>query len=141
MCRHCDCLVNNLSEICLDCTNSVTECKYCKIKTHCYDNVCNLCKTIKCEICTDPRTLSEYVICAEKNYCLKCYALNQHCVTFHDQCENKIPCCFCKDLRPRSQNGLYEGYIDTVGLVYDRKRHDFYCPTCKKNCVELFNDN
>ena len=61
----------------------------------------------------------------------------QHlCVDSHKECELKksVGCCVCRDFRPMSGDGKYEGYLDGVGFVDYLKRHEHYCPKCKANC-------
>ncbi len=45
--------------------------------------------------------------------------------------------CICRNQRPFSFNGLYDGYEDGVGDVKNKFRHTDYCPGCKNKIIEL----
>lgn len=43
---------------------------------------------------------------------------------------NLKKCCSCEDLRPISEDGGYEAYIDGIGWTTTAARDDGYCPVC-----------
>lgn len=56
------------------------------------------------------------------------------CSSSHTKCSNnKYKCCFCQDKRSYLPEGMYSGYLDGIGLVMNKNRWDFYCPSCKSH--------
>jgi len=55
------------------------------------------------------------------------------CDKIHDFCMNtKYKCCICMDRRMVEE--LYDGYVDGIGFIKNKQRHEHYCMSCKEKC-------
>lgn len=122
-----------------DTTNKKT-CKKCKCVCYLLKNneVCKDCFCAKCKICLkiiiDQQNIRFFgdIICDDCNVPV--------CNYIHDLCQlDKAKCCICKDNRPCNiKCNTYVNYIDGIGEVKDVFRWEFYCPSCKENCNNMY---
>lgn len=77
-------------------------------------------------------------ICCEEPSRKRKVSQRMTCHDFHDDCMNTIyKCCLCMDKRPIEDS--YRRYVDGVGEVFDAKRYEFYCSSCKTNLGKIHN--
>ena len=122
------------------------------------DALCTKCMTKKMSLCEcgqKKKSTSEYCIkcikSSQEKISLHNEARNQHlqlknkyfeemfnsncCKKLHGKCHLKGSngCCYCCDVRPFPEDGLYLEYHDGEGDKYTQHRHNDYCPFCKKH--------
>lgn len=102
-------------------------CKLCN-KVSLHNGYCGSCKPYLCCDCKKMCGISSIRFAGDIK-CDECHAINGvTCKESHDKCLLDNKCCFCEDKRYYSD--YYDGYIDSVGYVKNKKRWEFYCETC-----------
>ena len=134
-------------EICFTCqkTNTKRKCDMCDEKSIIGSKygMCKQCTQVLCARCRDPDVANLYSWMFGDILCSNCtIEKNYVCETVHSLCLNqKHICCVCKDDRCFKRDPCsYEGYVDTVGIMNTLKRWEHYCPSCKKNCEEMYTE-
>jgi hypothetical protein len=136
--------------ICVGCDNRINYLDE-KIIKNCNYRYCKSCEILKCSSCleiTEPTSIRFFgdILCDicysdnSKKSSLEIEMTTKH-EDIHNSCSNqKHKCCLCKDIRCCKINvNSYDGYIDDVGFVKNKKRWEHYCPECRVACDLIYN--